>query len=231
MFMMMGCATAPRTEAAKQSLLAESDAAVATMTAKDSSLRDLLDRSPGYAIYPNVGKGGAIIGGAYGRGIVYEHGRPTGFTELNQASIGAQLGGQSFSELIVFQNDAALNRLKAGNIDVGAEASAVALSAGAAKAANFEGGVAVFQLPKGGLMAAAAINGQKINYEPMDRSVSESATTASDRSSSGSSSDRSSTEMRVRTERSSDNADTATDRTQQRIDQRLDRGNQSNPQQ
>jgi len=225
MFMMVGCATAPPSQAGKQSLLAEADAAVASMTAKDSSLKDVLNRSAGYAVYPNVGKAGAIIGGAYGRGIVYEGGRPTGFTELNQASIGAQIGGQTYSQIVVFKDESALNRLKAGNFDMGAEMSAVALSAGAAGAANFEGGVAVFQEPKGGLMAAAAINGQKINYEPMDRSVSNDATTAGERSSPSSTDRTSDTEMHIRTERVDDAADhagTATDRTEQRIEHRID---------
>ena len=167
MIMSSGCSTAPKTQAQKRSLVAEADAAVTSMVAKDPSLREFIDRAPGYAVFPDVGKAGAIVGGAYGRGIVYERGRPIGFTELNQGSIGAQVGAQSYSQLIVFENDAALNRLKAGDFDFGAEASAVALKAGAAKAATFQGGAAVFQHSRGGLMAAAALNGQKINFEPM----------------------------------------------------------------
>jgi lipid-binding SYLF domain-containing protein len=203
--------------------VAEADAAVATMTAKDQSLRSLLDRVPGYAIFPNVGKGGAIVGGAYGRGVVYENGRPVGYAELNQASIGAQIGGQSYAQLIAFENEAALQRFKAGDFDLGAELSAVALNAGAAGAANFQDGVAVFQLPKGGLMAAAAINGQKFNFEPL-----EGPTTAGSRSTPRSTT-RSSGEMELRSDRPSgriedatDRAESATDRTERRIEQRLD---------
>ena len=176
-----GCATAPKSEAERQSLVSESEAAVQTMTAKDPSLRDVIDDAHGYAIFPNVGKGGLIAGGAYGRGVVFEQGRPIGYAELNQASIGAQIGAQSYSELVVFENEDALSRLKAGNIDLGAEMSAVALTAGAAGAARFEGGVAVFQLPKGGLMAAAAINGQKLNFQPMSESEAETAADRSER--------------------------------------------------
>ena len=179
-----GCATAPKTQAERQSLVAEADAAVSTMVARDPSLRDFISRGQGYAIFPDVGKAGAIVGGAYGRGVVFENGRAVGFAELNQGSIGAQLGGQSYSELIVFESEPALNRLKAGNFDIGAEISAVALTAGAAGAARFEDGVAVFHLPKGGLMAAAAVNGQKINFEPLaggDSSAGAPSTTAGDR--------------------------------------------------
>lgn len=208
LFTAVGCSTAPRTQAEKQSLVGESEAAVASMTAKDPSLRNMLDRHSNYAVYPNVGRAGAIVGGAYGRGVVFEDGRPVGFTELNQASVGAQIGGQSYSQIIVFENEAALNRLKAGNFDVGAEASAVALTAGAAAATSFEGGVAVFQLPRGGLMAAATVNGQKINYEPMSESFSDEAMTAGGRISAQSSEshndDRDSGELRLRTERIED---------------------------
>jgi lipid-binding SYLF domain-containing protein len=218
LFMSVGCATAPKTKAEKRSLIAEADATITTMTAKDPSLREVIDRAPGYVIVPDIGTAGAIVGGAYGRGVAYERGRPIGFAELNQASLGAQLGAQSYAQLIVFENEAALNRLKAGNIDFGAEASAVALKAGAGKGASFEGGMAVFQMPRGGLMAAAAINGQKINFEPMDRSITagDPATTRSG-------------EMELRTERTqerigeaTDNAQSATERTEQRIEQRRD---------
>jgi lipid-binding SYLF domain-containing protein len=221
-----GCATAPRTQQERQSLVAEADAAVSTMTAKDPTLRSLIDRAPGYAVFPNVGKGGLIAGAAYGRGVVFENGRAIGYTELNQGSIGAQIGGQTYSQLIVFENDASLQRFKAGDFDLGAEVSAVALNAGAAGAANFQNGVAVFQLPKGGLMAAAAINGQKFNFEPMD------AATAGDRSTTGPST-RTSDEMELRSDRAADRVDaaadraeSATDKTERRIEQRLDQAEQ-----
>ena len=165
-----GCATAPKSQAERRSLVAESDAAVQTMTAKDSSLQDLIDRSPGYAVFPDIGEAGAVLGGAYGRGVVYQEGRPVGFVELNQGSVGATIGAQAYSEMIVFHNQAALERVKSGNFDVGAEASAVALKAGAAAATRSEGGISVFQMPRGGLMATAAVTGQKINYEPASES-------------------------------------------------------------
>lgn len=227
-----GCSTAPKTQAEKRSLVAEADAAVASMVAKDPSLRDVIDRSTGYAIFPDVGKAGAIVGGAYGRGIVYERGRPIGFAEVNQGSIGAQIGAQSYSELIVFENEAALSRLKAGNFDLGAEASAVALKAGAAGSARFEGGVAVFQHTRGGLMAAAAVNGQKLNYEAMNSSTMDASGTAGDRGTTRPSTDGSG-EMQLRSERTTDrptetldqagdDARNATERTERRIEQRLD---------
>lgn len=162
-----GCSTAPKSQAERRGLVAEADATVEMMMAKDPGLRDLIDGSAGYAVYPNVGAAGAVVGGAYGRGLVFERGRPVGFTELNQGAVGAIIGGQTYSQLIVFHNEAALGRLKAGNFDIGAEASAVLLKAGVAAATRVEGGFSIFQMPKGGLMATAAVTGQKINYQPM----------------------------------------------------------------
>jgi lipid-binding SYLF domain-containing protein len=179
MLMASGCSTAPRTLAERRSLVDEAEATVDMMIAKDPSLRGVIDRSAGFAVYPDVGAAGAVVGGAYGRGVLFERGRPVGFTELNQGAVGALIGGQTYSQLVVFHEEAALNRLKAGNIDIGAEASAVLLKAGVAAATRAEGGFSIFQVPKGGLMASAAVTGQKINYQPMHRSYEvEGAVTA-----------------------------------------------------
>src|SRR4029453_18146816 len=96
LFLLGGCSTAPKTSEERESLRSEASAATKAMTAKDRSLSRVLDRSVGYVVFPNVGKGGAIAGGAYGRGVLYEQGRPNGFVELNQASIGAPAGGQNY---------------------------------------------------------------------------------------------------------------------------------------
>jgi lipid-binding SYLF domain-containing protein len=176
-----GCATAPKSQAERQSLQSEAEAAYQGMTAKDSSLADFIDRAAGYAIFPSVGKAGFIAGGGYGRGILYENGRPTGYVEINQGSVGAQIGAETYNELVVFENEAALDKLKKGKFEFGASASAVALKAGVGGAGRFVNGVAVFVQPKGGLMAEASITGQKLNYEPMDSSEAESALTRSNR--------------------------------------------------
>ena len=170
-----GCATAPKTPEQRESLVAEADAAVQSMMAKDDSLRNFIEQAHGYAAFPNIGKAGLIAGGASGRGIVYEEGRPVGYTQINQGSVGAQIGAQSYAELIVFKDQAALDRVKSGNFEFGADVSAIALKAGGAGSAQFQGGMAVFVQPKGGLMAEASIKGQKISFEPMDQSEAASS--------------------------------------------------------
>lgn len=159
-----GCATTPDTPAERDGLEQRAVATLDIMKARDPSLAPVLDDAVGYAVFPEIGKGGAIVGGAYGHGVVFQHGRPVGFVELSQASIGAQLGGQTFAELIVLRDDAALDRLKSDNLDLGADASAVALTSGGGRGVQFEDGVAVFVMPRGGLMVDISVHGQKIDF-------------------------------------------------------------------
>src|SRR5687767_7094172 len=100
-----GCSTAPKNEAGRQKLDAEVNSTLAAMMAKDVTLKPLLDDSAGYAVFPSVGKGGLGVGGAYGRGHVFRNGEMIGYSELNQATIGLQAGGQSYNELIVFRDE------------------------------------------------------------------------------------------------------------------------------
>jgi lipid-binding SYLF domain-containing protein len=163
---MSACATAPKTESERRSLEARADATLESMRARDPGLPTLLDASYGYAVFPDIGKGGAVVGAAYGRGVLYEHGRISGYVDLSQGSIGAQLGAETFSELVVFHDPDPVQRLKGGTFEFGANASAVALTTGAAAAASFNNGVVVFTVPRGGLMAELAVSGQKLNYQP-----------------------------------------------------------------
>jgi lipid-binding SYLF domain-containing protein len=168
MLVVAGCETVPGTEAGRDALQDQSQTTLREMTTQDPSLQEVLDRSVGYAVFPDVGKGGFIVGGAYGRGIVYERGRMIGYADISQASVGLQAGGQSFSQLIVFMTQDALNRLQGGKFDVGANAEAVALTAGIAREANFERGVAVFVVPRGGLMAGISVQGQILDFVPLE---------------------------------------------------------------
>jgi len=135
---------------------------------------------------PTIGKGGIGIGGAYGKVRVYEKGRYIGDTSMSQLSVGFQLGGQGFSQIIFFENAAALKSFTKGEFEFGAEASAVAITLAAdAKAGStgatvgasvdkskakvagaYNNGMAIFTLAKGGLMYEAALAGQKFKFKP-----------------------------------------------------------------
>ncbi|WP_338040895.1 lipid-binding SYLF domain-containing protein [Maribacter polysaccharolyticus] len=137
-----------------------------TLLKTDSGLEKFFDTSAGYVIFPNVGKGGFIIGGASGNGVVYENGDVIGLANLKKLNIGLQAGGQAIIEVIFFETPVDLARFKEGKFQFAAEASAVALKSGIAVNAKYKDGVAVFALPKAGLMADASVGGQKFTYDP-----------------------------------------------------------------
>jgi lipid-binding SYLF domain-containing protein len=162
---MAGCATAPSTRAERQSLRQDAEATLGAMVARDPALRDVTRTAQAYAVFPSIGKGGALVGGAYGRGILYEGGVATGYVSLQQASIGAQLGGQSFSELLILRNSGDIDALKSGDYTVGANMGVVVLTTAAEAHATFDPNASVFVMPRGGLMVDVSISGQKINYQ------------------------------------------------------------------
>lgn len=132
----------------------------------DPSLQRMLDKAYGHAIFPSVGKGAVGVGGAYGRGEVFEGSRMVGYCDLSQGTIGFQLGGQEYMELIVFETREALDRFKSNTFEFSGQASAVAVRSGAAATAPYENGVAVFTATKAGLMFEASIGGQRFTYQP-----------------------------------------------------------------
>jgi lipid-binding SYLF domain-containing protein len=146
---------------------------------------DYFKNSYGYAVFPTVGKGGFIVGGARGHGRVYQQGAYIGDTTLNQVSVGFQAGGQAYSEIIFFEDARALRDFISGNYEFGADISAVAITSGASgtagtggvgagasggrkdatTAGGFYKGLAVFTIIKGGAMFEAAVGGQKFSYK------------------------------------------------------------------
>ncbi|MGH7215252.1 MAG: YSC84-related protein [Tepidisphaeraceae bacterium] len=162
----IGCQTEPKTEAKREALRDAADASLKQMKAEDPSLDDFLDTAHGYAVFPEVGKGGLIVGGSYGRGIVYQGGEWIGYADISQATVGLQAGGQSFSEVVVFENAGALDRFKTGKLSLTANASAVALKSGAGASAKYSEGVAIFVKPEAGLMAEASVGGQQFTFTP-----------------------------------------------------------------
>ena len=151
--------------AAVDAIGGEDGDAMRAFLARDSSMKKFFHGAHGFAIWPNVGKGGFVIGGGGGGGSVYEKGERIGSSKLSFVSVGAQIGGQSFSEILFFKDKAALDNFKRGNFEFGAQVSAVAAKDGVATGTNYDSGVAVFTLPKKGLMAEASVSGQKFTFK------------------------------------------------------------------
>jgi lipid-binding SYLF domain-containing protein len=164
--LLISCSTAPSTQGGRDELLQQAATTLSEMNREDPGLDEVTRRGYGYVLFPEVAKGGLVFGGGYGRGVVYEQGQHIGYADLSQASFGLQVGGQTYSELIVFENKATLEQLKQGRFDLAADASAVILKTGAAANARFVDGFAVFIRPIGGAMAEASVGGQQVTYVP-----------------------------------------------------------------
>lgn len=162
-----GCATAPSTVEERKALELEAEAAIRRFVGLDAGMDAKFFRTAkGYAVFPSVGKGAVGLGGAYGRGVLYEGGKVVGYCDLSQGSIGFQLGGQAYSEIIFFENDRKVADFKAGNFEFAAQASAVAIRADASANARYDDGVAVFTAAGEGLMFEASLGGQRFTYQP-----------------------------------------------------------------
>jgi lipid-binding SYLF domain-containing protein len=134
----------------------------------DPGLERFVDSAAGYAVFPKVGKGGVGVGGAHGSGVLFARGGvPLARAKMNQVSVGLQLGGQTFSEIIFFETPKALSEFQSGDFSMTAGVSAVALAAGASKSAKYASGVAVFTATTSGLMFEASVGGQKFKTKPL----------------------------------------------------------------
>jgi lipid-binding SYLF domain-containing protein len=139
---------------------------IAAFKKADSSIKTFFNEAHGYAVFPEITKGAIGIGGAAGDGTVFERGAAIGSSSVTQVTIGLQLGGQTYSEVIFFKDKAALDNFKSGDYEVAAGASAIALKDGVSKTAEYSNGVAIFTMGTGGLMFEASIGGQKFSFEP-----------------------------------------------------------------
>jgi lipid-binding SYLF domain-containing protein len=165
---LVSCSTTPKTADDRADFHSEVMAAIDDFKQKDQTMAELFNAAHGYVVFPNVGKGGLVVGGASGRGEVYEQGTLIGYSRLTQGTVGAQIGGQAYREVIFFENEAALARLRDGEFAFAAQASAVAASEGASADADYQDGVLVFTSPIGGLMAEASIGGQNFSFEAIN---------------------------------------------------------------
>lgn len=165
---------------------ADSCTDTANLFRKAGQSANFFKTSYGYAVFPTIGKGGIGVGGAFGKGCVFARGKQVGSTSMTQLSIGFQLGGQGYSEIIFFQDERSFKEFTGGNFEFGADATAVAITAAAGASASSTGGtasasiskhdaatagayykgMATFYIIKGGLMYEAAIAGQKFSYTP-----------------------------------------------------------------
>lgn len=167
MGILSGCTVAPKSAESKDVLSAEVNEAIAVMKIKDPEIDRFFQRSYGYAVLPKVFKGAFVVGGAYGKGIVYQQGQMVGYCNMKQGTLGFSFGGEFFREIVFFRDKEDLDRFKRAEYTFSAQVTGVALTTGAAAKADYKSGMAVFITADSGLMVDASLGGQKFNYVPL----------------------------------------------------------------
>jgi lipid-binding SYLF domain-containing protein len=148
----------------EERLMDDAENAKSELTESNKLMQHMFDNAYGYAILPNVGKGAAGIGAAAGSGIVYEQGKVIGSVKMKQLTVGLQVGGEAYREVIFFEDKETLERFKTNELEFAAQTSAAAINSENYKDASYKDGVLVFTQKKTGLMYDASIGGQKFNY-------------------------------------------------------------------
>ncbi len=152
------------------------------------AVQPFFDNAYGYVVWRRIARGGFGIGGATGRGQVYVNGEVTGFSRLIDVSVGFQLGGQVYRQIIFFENKAAYDDFTDGGYEFDAQAAAIAVTASAQASSGTQGSQAavgaattselagasayhnstrVFTIARGGLMYQVTIAGQRYNFRPL----------------------------------------------------------------
>ncbi|HZJ70598.1 MAG TPA: hypothetical protein VFF36_06655 [Planctomycetota bacterium] len=161
----------PSTGAAQQQLEHEARAVLAQVDAEDPAFGAQLRAAPAFAIFPDVGKGAAVLGFAYGRGVLYHHGQLVGYCDLTQGLLGAALGGQRFAEVVCLESPAATLELEHGVYKLHAQANAVLLRLGASAQSDYSQDVSVLVLDEAGLMFEASVGTQEIRCRLLEPNV------------------------------------------------------------
>ncbi|MEE2908405.1 MAG: hypothetical protein VX527_11325 [Planctomycetota bacterium] len=160
-----GCSTTPDTPEARDNLVADAEMTVRQFRSMDSRTNTFFDNAYAYVVFPKITKGGAGIAGAYGRGVAFQGGMMQGFADVTQGTLGAQLGGMSWSEVLFFENRWAFDKFKSNQFVASANASWAGPKEGGTNTLNYSDGVMIFTMDTRGFAVTAAMGGQQFHYE------------------------------------------------------------------
>jgi len=170
----------------KRTIHDDVQAALKRLDSEAPGLKRELKKAYGYAVFPSVGKAALLLGGAWGRGEVYQRGKVIGYATIAQTTLGVQIGGDTFTEVLLFDSKESLERFKQGKTAFAANASAVLIKAGAAGTRDFEKGVKAYVHSEGGMLLEAAIGGQRFHFQPSEDSSEKGESTGSQEQEEGS---------------------------------------------
>jgi lipid-binding SYLF domain-containing protein len=171
LFLLVGSISVNAQNDKDQQIINDAEKIKQKMLGMDPGLQNFFDSSSGYAIFPNVGEGSFIVGGASGNGVVYEDDSAIGMADLKKLDIGLQAGGQKVAEVIFFESEEALAKFKDDQFTFSAEAAAVILEEGVSKNANYSDEVLVFAMPKAGAMVDLSVGGQQFRFVPFQDEI------------------------------------------------------------
>jgi len=147
-------------------LHAEVIAALKELQDKHPEVKKVLKEAHGFAVVPSIGRASAVLGGAYGLGEVFEQEKVIGYAAVIELTIGVQVGGVTFHELIVFHDKGSLDRFKTGKYAFAADAGVAIVKAGAQAMKGFGASSSIFLYSEGGMLLDLAIGGQKFIFKP-----------------------------------------------------------------
>ena len=165
MMLGIGCSATPETAEERGQLVQDAQATTGHFKSQDPRTESFFENAYAYAVFPKITKGGAGIAGAYGRGIVYQGGQMVGYCDVTQGTLGAQLGGMSWSEIVFFENRWSFDKFKANEFAASANASFAGPKTGGTNTLNYSDGVMIFTMDTRGFAVTAAVGAQQFQYE------------------------------------------------------------------
>jgi lipid-binding SYLF domain-containing protein len=146
--------------------VAQARQALASFQEKDAGIAEFVNKSAGYVVFPMIEKGAVVVGGAHGKGVLFEGETAVGAATVSQGTVGLQIGAQVYSQVMFLETQDNLNAFKENKWAWQGEATAVAAKSGVAKNTDFKNGVAIFISDQKGAMASLAAGGQKFTFTP-----------------------------------------------------------------
>jgi lipid-binding SYLF domain-containing protein len=145
------------------------------MAAGDKAVpQSIMEKAAGIAVFPSLLKGGFVVGGQRGHGVLSVRNKKDGtwsapaFLTITGGSVGAQIGGQAIDLILVVQNDRGLEQLVKNQFKLGAEAGVAAGPVGreAAAATDIQMRAQILSYSRArGLFAGITLNGATIRQD------------------------------------------------------------------
>ena len=161
-----GCSVTPDTMEGRSNLVGDAESTIGQFRDMDPRTEAFFENAYAYVVFPKITKGGAGIAGAYGRGVVFRDGMMEGFADVTQGSLGAQLGGMSWSEIMFFENRWTFDKFRSNQFAASANASWAGPKEGGTNTLNYSDGVMIFTMDTRGFAVTAAVGAQQFQYEP-----------------------------------------------------------------